>query len=185
MKLFRSATCWAWATSAAPTFPSGDLLSRDSRILAFAPKLNPAIRMHVSSAVRDGNWWQAQSTTLKGGYLIGILAGIGIGADDVAGEATIRLMSGGYKCKNQEECANAVVDFGSKLVDDEGKVRNRYSEITVGQIMNGIDAMEADYRNQRIIIADIVIVVVESIHGSSDASIQKRLEYFRSHARQP
>lgn len=128
---------------------------------------------------RDGNWWLEFTSPQKLIYIVGFLDGTNFAADDFVGRIGLRVMTGdGYPKGCDEKCAAGVVGWAAKLKDDvidKPSLRG----VLAGQLADGLDKIFSDYRNRRILVVNAVQVEFESIQGSSDSDIEKRLEYFR------
>jgi hypothetical protein len=57
-----------------------------------------------------------------------------------------------------------------------------FGDVTVGQLVGGLDKTYSDYRNLRIDVLQAIIVVVRSIQGASDDETEKFLALKRKQA---
>lgn len=113
---------------------------------------------------RDGNWWREQSDTSRTFYLVGLLDG--------AQRLTISLIGhDSLDASNIETLART-----AKIVGDS------VPSATVGQIKDGFDDIYKDFRNRRIQVPYIAIVVFRQIRGVPEAEIAALLEQLRAGA---
>ena len=127
---------------------------------------------------RDGNWWNAQSRSSQ--YLAGFLDGV------VATNGNTKLLLSPWftpapKC-DTEACYAKMSEYARNLGALITKDERRYDGVTVGQIADGLSRLFSDYRNRQIGVIDVEEVVKDSIRGSTDDQIQRRLELLRKNA---
>ena len=113
----------------------------------------------------DGNWWTGQSAGFRLLYILGFMDGMDLGSrfstpDNVSPQAT--------------------PDAGA---DTRRTYRERtaryFTQVTVGQISDGLDAFYRDYRNRSIGLADGFEIVLRSIKGED---VEKLIQARRSSA---
>lgn len=116
---------------------------------------------------RDGNWWITESRSTKINYVLGFLDGMELGknfsmwkymhADDSAHKACISNVSESYG------------EFMTRYLDN----------VTVGQIVDGLEAFYSDYRNRRIETHFAVWYVVRAVAGTPENELKTLLENLR------
>ena len=127
----------------------------------------------------DGNDWKElekiEKTMSSAGFIIG--------SNYVVGENTCEDML--FINELTTESGKKVSEFSQGLAESE-KIRNtilqRFSlcNITVGQIVEGLDILYKDFKNRGIKISDAIYVVKRQIEGASPDDIEKILIYLRS-----
>ena len=68
--------------------------------------------------------------------------------------------------------------YGSPGTDVSPTLK-KFDKVTPQQIMDGYDKIYADYRNRLIPKLNAIDVVIDSIHGASDANTEIHLEWYR------
>lgn len=133
---------------------------------------------NAQQITRDGNWWNVQSNSDQITYLIGFIDGLDAGYESARG--AVATAAGTIPSCDDKSCGTMIAmnrHDDSEIEKDE----HRYDGITVGQLADGLSKIFADYRNRNILVSNAEVVAVEAIHGSADAQISLRLEYFRKH----
>lgn len=116
---------------------------------------------------RDGNWWVNLTEFSKSFYILGFLDGMELGND---------FSYWGLETKDTLAVMPKVIKAYVDYVD-------RYtSNVTVGQITEGLDKFYGDFRNRSIATHGGVWIVLRQISGDSDAEIQKLIESWRKNA---
>lgn len=127
----------------------------------------------------DGNEWQEMEGIEKTVFIEGFL----IGSNYVVEE---------NKCEDMQLINRLTTESGKKVSEfDRGMAENekigniilqRFSfyNITVGQIMEGLDILYKDFKNKGIKVSDAIYVVKRQIEGTSPVDIEKILIYLRS-----
>jgi len=132
----------------------------------------------AQAAGRDGALWVQLTESQKLDYAAGFFDGIGY-AQGIYGGALLAAMAdpktGKFDAK-RAEVAKGVDAFAN------GKLSRDFRDVTAGQIAAGLDKVYSDYRNARIALGDAMIVVMRSINGASDDSINQLLESKRAAA---
>lgn len=126
----------------------------------------------------DGNWWVAQPQHDQLTYLLGFTDGLGVGYEDSSDALAVSAVSI-PKC--DEKTCNQLIAMNRQDDSEIEKRHQRLREITIGQILDGLNKIFSDYRNRIIRVSIAEGVVIEAIRGSTDAEIEQRLEYFRKH----
>jgi len=127
--------------------------------------------------VLDGSFWNKMTESQRKAYVMGIFEGLNYGhwevRLDLLQEAKDHPLSG----INPAALEDWVTTFAAK-----NYLKSKGSRITAAQVVSGITKLYADYRNQQIPIVSLVDVVTESIEGSSNQDIEKRLIEMRKEA---
>ena len=129
---------------------------------------------------RSGNWWLAQTNSDRLIYVIGFFDGMEFELDRARLELTNILQVSSYPQPCDDSCVKtrldqAITNWGNLL-----RAHRDFDNVTAGQLVAGVDAMCADYRNRTIAITDILSVVVWSIKGIDQKVIDGRLTYLRT-----
>jgi hypothetical protein len=111
---------------------------------------------------RDGNWWREQTPSGKITYMTGFFDGMGLGHNFAY-----------WNNVNDKVCAPKIVGSYDFYSDKFLK------EVTNIQLADGLDEFYKDYRNRSIRISDGVWLVLNSIAGTPQAELDKRIENFR------
>jgi hypothetical protein len=118
---------------------------------------------------RDGNWWNTQGHDLKRFYMIGLFDGMQLGNYfSVWG-----IQSGD---KTSEACEVKAIRSYQNHLD------KYFTNVTNGQVADGLDTFYKDYRNRSILVPDAVWVVINSIAGKPQKDIDEMTENFRKSA---
>lgn len=136
----------------------------------------------VDSTHRDGNWWNAQPRSAQLAWVTGFLDGVVATQGDIDMSLSMGSANVAMPRCTAKGCYDNMTEYGRNLQAQLDKSVGRYDNVTVGQIVDGLTSVYSDYRNRQIGVIDAEIIVMESIGGSSDAQIQKRLEYMRKTA---
>ncbi|MGA9362845.1 MAG: hypothetical protein WBW16_00570 [Bacteroidota bacterium] len=122
---------------------------------------------------RDGNYWTSEkwfgTRSLKLPYIGGLLDGLQLG----------HYFSywGIVSKKLKEDCVGQAVRSYDEYFD-------RYvADVTVGQIVDGLDDFYADYRNRRITIIDATWLVLNGVAGTPKEELDKMIESYRKYSR--
>lgn len=125
----------------------------------------------VSSAdIRhDGNWWQTQGDASKATYIGGFFDGMYLGGNFAI-----------WKYINGTKAQVAATAQASEAYDDY--IKRYFSNVTVGQIKDGLDGFYADFRNRRILIHGAIWLVSNGIAGTPEEEIKRLTESWRKSA---
>ena len=113
---------------------------------------------------RDGNWWTDQSQCMKTAYVVGFFDGMELGN---------KFSYWGLTADQGETCNYFIV---KSFNDHYSKF---FSDITSGQLADGLDNFYSDYRNRRIKVADAIWLVTNSIVGTPHEELDKMIESWR------
>ena len=78
-----------------------------------------------------------------------------------------------------EACTKLRLDQALTNWNELLKINGDFDNVTAGQLVAGLDAMYADYRNRAVGVADILSVVMWGIKGVDQKVIDGRLAYLR------
>lgn len=106
---------------------------------------------------RDGNYWNTQSRVNKADYVVGFMDGMELG--EIYTLPTLRHSTDGKTLPESQACH----DQASKEYDFISA--HYYKDVTVGQIVDGLDEFYKDFKNRSILIAWGVDLVVRQIAG--------------------
>lgn len=119
---------------------------------------------------RDGNWWQTQAALERLEYVVGFLDGMDLGRDFSV-------------WKYSTSKAPADIDTAAKTYGSYDEFSKQYlHNVTVGQIVAGLDTFYADYRNRRIQTRAAVWLVLQGIAGVPAEELNKNIENWRRNA---
>jgi hypothetical protein len=127
----------------------------------------------------DGNEWQEWDENEKIMFTMGFLTG-----SDYVVEGNMNETNQDLK-KGVTEKGETVSEFllGAALEENSRNINlERYSiyNISVGQIVDGVDILYKDFKNKGINIPDAIYVVKRQIEGTSPEDIEKILIFLRS-----
>jgi hypothetical protein len=111
---------------------------------------------------RDGNWWLRQPDSDKSFYVLGFIDGIHMGNE-------FSFWGIPDKYKNDPALTQSYTDYALRFV----------SNVTVGQLKDGLGMFYSDYRNRRIKLGGAVWLVLNSIAGTPEAKLQSMIENWR------
>lgn len=116
---------------------------------------------------RDGNWWLSLEQVDKTNYMVGFFDGAELGRNfsycGFSGTAKANCL--GYTMKSFN-------DYEEKY----------FSNVTNGQVADGLDAFYKDYKNRSIKVSNAVWLVLSSIAGTPQKELDKKIENVRAHA---
>lgn len=141
-------------------------------MLAMMLGLSVAFSWRSDAAGTDGAWWSTLTNQQKLAFVAGFDDGV-IHGYSLLGAALILV-----KPDFDPVYLRPIVEAEKKA---ERQIRRDF-ERPPSQIVAGLDAVYADYRNITIAVGEAIIVVVRSIGGSSDAKIAELLERKRREA---
>jgi hypothetical protein len=131
--------------------------------------LTAPLARNQQSTRRDGNWWIDQDRTSKLKYVTGFYDGMNLGnkfsywgLDDPKGVVA-------------EKVVGAYSAYSDKYV----------SEVTNGQLVDGLDKFYGDFRNRRIEVMGAIWLVLNEIAGTPEVEMQKMIENWRKNAVPP
>jgi hypothetical protein len=121
-----------------------------------------------SNRDRDGNWWISQEQLAKYSYMVGFFDGMELGEN--------------FSIWGMMKTPTADPAVG-KAVSSYDQFSNKYlTNVTNGQVVQGLDEFYSDYRNRRIKVASGVWIVLNEISGKSKDEMQKLIETYRKNA---
>lgn len=138
-------------------------IHRLALLLLLAFSLNTAQAQETTR--RDGNWWRSQGPSVQISYMVGFFDGMELGhhfsywsfvADKKAG-AAVKRVSSSY---------------------DEHK-RKYFNNVTNVQLVDGLNAFYADFKNRSILVHDAVWLVVIQISGLPQEQFDSMVENWR------
>ncbi len=137
-------------------------MKRRSAVLLVCVLLASACCFSQDANRRDGNWWRTQDKVSTYSYLTGLLDGMDLG----------RMLA----TSDNRQCLDDVTGNYARLT-------NKFlSNVTVGQISDGLDEFYKDFRNRRIVTSSAVWIVLNEIVGTPKQQIDKLTESFRRSA---
>jgi len=145
------------------TFGASLFSPNQARSASIEKRTAPATR-------RDGNWWRAQDEHSKIDYVLGFVDGAELGF-----QLTFYTIDASQK---SVKCAGAASQSYNAQAD------KFLSQVTVGQIKDGLNDLYEDYRNRRIETARSVWIVLNGIAGMPRAEMEKMIELDRKFASQ-
>lgn len=121
----------------------------------------------------DGNWWNGSNNrSEKANYIIGLYDGMELSSFPILFYA----FSTPKYDKNRMECAQAInkatIDFNKEF----------FSNVKIGQIVDGIDLFYKDYKNRKISVMNALYVVLNGISGKSEENLKSMTENYRKQA---
>lgn len=124
---------------------------------------------------RSGDWWTHLSLADKVNYMQGFLDGQTFAHEEFNSSIYNALQD--PKTGKYDPNRNLGILALQNAVQAEFKIE--LNGVSPGQLIEGLNKLYADYRNQRIEVADALDVVVRSISGSTDAQYESLLEFYR------
>jgi hypothetical protein len=121
---------------------------------------------------RDGNWWVAESDLSKSTYVLGMFDGTTLGRD-----FAVRKYS--QKYEDYAKLSNETTTILNAFTETEQLLM---SNVTVGQVVAGLDDFYKDYKNRKIESVYAVEVVLEGAAGMSKTDLDKWVEGLRQMA---
>jgi hypothetical protein len=136
---------------------------KEPRVEAKTPPTTQAINR------RDGNWWRGLESMWKTVYVTGFFDGIQMGN---------RFSYWGFV---DDEKSSACL---SKVDASAAEYSKKYlSNITVGQVGDGLNEFYEDYRNRSLLVVDATWLVLNEISGKPRAEMDAMIEYYRKNAK--
>jgi hypothetical protein len=115
---------------------------------------------------RDGNVWRTMDQPAKTNYMVGFLDGMDLGHSYSIAQLLLK--------PSTKSCVKPASDSYQDLV------KTYMNNVTVGQIVEGLDTFYSDYRNRSIRIYNAVMVVVMPFGGVSKEVIESYTEHLRA-----
>jgi hypothetical protein len=142
----------------------------------------------------DGSDWSEWPVQRKYNYITGFLSGIGyvtgknteevdVKYDGEKGlEVFISYMSPDEKNRKNTFSRVEIAQLLGFNITTKNKTLDRYNivEISNSQLVAGLDALYADFKNKRLKIHDTIYVVTKQIKGASPEEIEAVLQFLRS-----
>jgi hypothetical protein len=125
---------------------------------------------------RNGNWWNAQPHALQVSWVIGLLDGIAVADNFIIFDLELDAMSSDMPNCNTKGCYEKLSEYSRNLDTSIKRFQRKFAASTAGTIADGLSQLYSDFRNRQINIVDAIGVVMDSVAGSTEAQIQKRLE---------
>lgn len=126
----------------------------------------------------DGRWWIRLSQAEKLSYVAGFFDGASYSVALLSG-ATLKAMADPKTGKFSAARAEGAKATSLGAVQ---AIEENLSNLTTGQVVQGLDETYNDYRNQGISVLDCIYVVIYGIKGGSDADVTRLLEVRRKQA---
>jgi hypothetical protein len=124
------------------------------------------VGLHAEGTRHDGNWWHQQSAGFRLLYILGFMDGMDLGSRF-----------------STPDTVDAVEARRDAVPEARRLYRNRteryFTDVTVGQISDGLDAFFRDYKNRSITLTDAFEIVLRSIKGED---VEKLIQARRSSA---
>lgn len=127
---------------------------------------------------RDGRWWGRLAQGEKLSFVAGFFSGTDYAVLILTGaslKAMVDPKTGEFNSARAEAIKTASIGTIEKIKGD-------LASVTAGQIVEGLDTMYADYKNQGISVSEITYVVLYAIKGGSEAGVAHLLEVRRKQA---
>jgi hypothetical protein len=124
----------------------------------------------ADDARRDGNWWREQSRLTQNNYVVGFFDGMPLGS-------SFSWWGMPKKDGNINPAAEVAVESFNMYFE------KYFSNLTNGQVADGVTAFYEDFRNRKILMKDAVWIVVNMIAGKSEDEIKTMTESFRKNAK--
>jgi hypothetical protein len=121
-----------------------------------------------TSERRDGNWWLGQSQSVKVHYFVGFLDGLQLGSNF----SYWGIIGKDPKASCSAEAVKSYSDLTAKYLTD----------VTDGQLVDGVDDFYKDYRNRKILIPNATWLVLQGIAGTPQDKLDKMIENWRENA---
>ena len=151
----------------------GEMRARIFSAMLLALLLTVGEAAQADALRTDGNWWNQQNRGEKQNYMIGYMDGMV--HDD--GRWNLAMIVVAKKFDPVLAKYGAAVEKYMREVN-----KHDFGNVTVGQFIDGLDKVYADYRNRRIQVHEALIVVIRSLDGTPDDEITKLLERWRKEA---
>jgi negative regulator of sigma E activity len=126
----------------------------------------------------DGRWWDKLNQGQKLAYVAGFIDGTGYSVTLLT-VATLNAMADPKTGKFNAERAEVAKATSLGTVQ---ALKDNLSNLTAGQVVQGLDATYSDYRNQGISVLDCAYVVIYAIKGGNEAEVTRLLEVRRKQA---
>jgi hypothetical protein len=117
---------------------------------------------------RDGNWWVAESDLSKSTYVLGMFDGTTLGRDFAL-----------RKFADKQNLNATTTTILNAFTDTEQRLM---SNVTVGQVVAGLDDFYKDYKNRKIESVYAVEVVLEGSAGMPKNDLETWVEGLRQMA---
>jgi hypothetical protein len=116
--------------------------------------------------VRDGNWWRNLKDTSKVFFMTGFFDGMVMGNEF------------SYWGVEKDD-----INTATNVASSYSKYADKYlTNVTSGQLVDGLDTFYSDFRNRRIKVSNGVWIVVNQIAGKPEPDMQRMVESFRKYA---
>jgi hypothetical protein len=112
----------------------------------------------------DGNWWTQQSAGFRLLYILGFMDGMDLGSR--------------FSAPDRVEGTKREPEDDSRKIYEK-RIRLYFTDVTVGQISDALDAFYRDYRNRSINLVDGFEIVLRSLKGED---VEKLIQNRRSAA---
>jgi len=117
---------------------------------------------------RDGNWWRTESRSSQLDYMVGVFDGMQLGHN-----------LSYWNLIGDKQAGDAL----SRVAKSYSELSQRYfRNVTVGQLVDGLDVFYSDFRNRTIRVHDAIWLVVNQIAGTPQEELEKMVENWRRSA---
>jgi hypothetical protein len=123
-----------------------------------------SVGLQADGTRHDGNWWTQQSAGFRLLYILGFMDGMDLGSKFSSADTV-------------EETRPESKDDARRTYEKRTKLY--FTNVTVGQISDGLDAFYRDYRNRSINLVEGFEIVLRSIKGED---VEKLIQNRRSAA---
>jgi len=127
------------------------------------------IRASADDLIQNGNFWLTQTAASHIDYILGFTEGMQLGRNFAA-----------WKWNPSSKDGATKMAAASNSFDTESQ--KYLTDVTVGQIVDGLNQFYSDFRNRNIMVHDAVWLVLQEIAGTPDS--QLNLEVWRKTSRQ-
>lgn len=124
--------------------------------------------------VFNGTSWKQMSQSQRDLFVMGLSEGLNYGHWDVRLALVQEAKDHPPKGVESKLMESWATDFSAK-----DYLNKNVNNVTAAQVVSGITKMYTDYRNQQISVVSLIDIVTESIRGTSDNEIEKRLQELR------
>lgn len=122
----------------------------------------------------NGTWWKLHARGEKTMYVVGFRTGIATG---IAEEAATAAAVEAYNLP--KEFNKGLVEFLVAYHKQMSTVRAETENATAGQVVDGVDTLYNDYKNQLIPVRILIRISLQAISGKSQDEIENQLNIHR------
>ncbi len=151
------------------------LMNLRKRLLLWAITLVFCVGLPFSARAeehRDGNWWRDTAHMSKLAYMVGFFDGMELGHEF------------SYWHVKTEKGDVDMAAYNRSHDSYRGLNEEFFSNVTSGQLVDGLDHFYEDYRNRSILITDAAWIVVNTIAGKPAEMIEQLTQNFRAYRKE-